>query len=572
MSSIQGVSPNTVNWQSLLDKLVETSGVEGAAKISADNRSLVFTASVNGVESQITVRIPDDLELPGEVDETAIASLVEKLKDPVFNLTADQIKAFEGEITQIYNDMASAVAETGSKSTGSVLFDLYQLMALLVEVAQSQRDAARDLRTAQSAQIQNSIQAQADTQRSAAMVGLIVGVVCGALNALCSIGMLAMQGASYKKQLNAARSSGADAAQTNANMIKSADTAAHAQAQLQKVQGQVGEPTATKVPARINSDVQAKREAFTEAKAEVGRKQNDLQTKQQELDTATAARTAKQNDLATAQQANSAARLEAEIPGGKTAAEAKADYLQQCESTHAEPDAQKVAKMDAAIQAEQNMSAAQTALAAAPSEEAIATKQAAVTDARTALDKAETTLDTARGEYRASLKSSADAYTAKYEASVAADGPNSEAAKTTRNEMRMAQAYANSQLAEDGVTTAAEHHDDLVAANAAADLASQRLNANADFRHSLHRIEVFAGINAINTSIGNMLQSMTQNISGMINAEATREGAEQQEQQDQLDQTKDLFEQAQGLVDSVVQLMQAIAAAESQSMHEAIQA
>ena len=69
-----------------------------------------------------------------------------------------------------------------------------------------------------------------------------------------------------------------------------------------------------------------------------------------------------------------------------------------------------------------------------------------------------------------------------------------------------------------------------------------------------------------------MLQGMTQNITGMINAEATKKGAEQEQQKDQLDQVKDLFQQAQSLIDSVVQLMQAVAAAESQSMRDAIQA
>ena len=108
------------------------------------------------------------------------------------------------------------------------MFDLYKMMALLVEVAQSQRDAARDLRTTQSQQIQNSIQSQADTQRAAAMVGLIVGVVCGAISAIVSIGMLAGQAASFKNQLNTARTSGADAAQSNAQMTKAADNAAHA--------------------------------------------------------------------------------------------------------------------------------------------------------------------------------------------------------------------------------------------------------------------------------------------------------------------------------------------------------
>jgi len=46
----------------------------------------------------------------------------------------------------------------------------------------------------------------------------------------------------------------------------------------------------------------------------------------------------------------------------------------------------------------------------------------------------------------------------------------------------------------------------------------------------------------------------------------------QQQQQEELEQTKDLFGQAQNLVDSVVQLMQAVSAAESQSMRDAIQA
>ena len=76
MTPVQGTNTGAVNWQSLLDKLVETSGAQGTAKISDDNRSLVFTTTVNGVESKVTVRIPDDLDLPGEVDETAISSLV----------------------------------------------------------------------------------------------------------------------------------------------------------------------------------------------------------------------------------------------------------------------------------------------------------------------------------------------------------------------------------------------------------------------------------------------------------------------------------------------------------------
>ena len=570
MTPIQGTTPNAISWQGLLDKLVETSGVEGAAKISADNRSLVFTATVNGVESPVTVRIPDDLELPGEVDEAAIASLVGKLSDPAFNLTEGEIAAFKEQITKIYNDASAAVAETKSRSTGSVMFDLYKLMALLVEVAQSQRDAARDLRSAQSAQIQNSIQSQADTQRSAAMVGLIVGVVCGAVSAIVSGVMLVKQGNAYKNQLSAARSSGADAAQTNANMVKGADTAAHANAQLQKVEGQVGENVASTVKGEMNGKVAAMRATYDQKTQVVAEKQQALNAAEGDLAAARAAIAPKEAAVNEAQQAVNAARAEAGIQDPqKSATAAKMDYIRDCLNNQQPTDNEQLAKFDTAIQAESTLATAKTELANA--QQPIAGKELAVTNARDALQTAKGEQEAARANYRASLQSAADAYADKYESAVSADGPNSPAAKSARDNMRMAQAYAGSKLAEAGVTTAAEHRADVTAANDAVDRATQRLNANADYRDALHNIEVFSGINAINTAIGNMLQGMTQNITGMINAEATKKGAEQEQQKDQLDQVKDLFQQAQSLIDSVVQLMQAVASAESQSMRDAIQ-
>ncbi len=571
MTPIQGTTPNAISWQGLLDKLVETSGAEGAAKISADNRSLVFTATVNGVESPVTVRIPDDLELPGEVDEAAIASLVGKLSDPAFNLTEGEIAAFKEQITKIYNDASAAVAETKSRSTGSVMFDLYKLMALLVEVAQSQRDAARDLRSAQSAQIQNSIQSQADTQSKAALVGLIVGVVCGAISAIVSGVMLIKQGNAYKNQLSAARSSGADAAQTNANMVKGADTAAHANAQLQKVEGQVGENVASTVKGEMNGKVAATRATYDQKTQVVAEKQQALNAAEGDLAAARAAIAPKEAAVAQAQQAADAARATAGIQDPqKSATAAKMDYIRDCLNNQQPTDNEQLAKFDTAIQAESTLATAKTELANA--QQPIAGKELAVTNARDALQAAKGEQEAARANYRASLQSAADAYADKYESAVSADGPNSPAAKSARDNMRMAQAYAGSKLAEAGVTTAAEHRADVTAANDAVDRATQRLNANADYRDALHNIEVFSGINAINTAIGNMLQGMTQNITGMINAEATKKGAEQEQQKDQLDQVKDLFQQAQGLIDSVVQLMQAVASAESQSMRDAIQA
>ena len=571
MSVQFNTNPASVNWSALLNKLSDVDGAN-SVQFSEVDRSLTFTATVNGTESKITVRIPDDLDLPGEVDETAIASLVQKLSDDTLGLTDEQVEAFKEQITKLYKDMSTALSNVQSTSTGKVMFDLYKLMALLVEIGQSQRDAARDLRTAQSQQVQNSIQAQADTQRNAAIVGLIVGVVCGAISAIVSGVMLGMQAHAFKSQLNTARTSGTDAAQSNAQMTKGADNAAHANAQLQKTETQVGPETATRVKNDIRVQIGEKEQAYAAAKNDASEAQQRFDTVQRDFETASADRTQKQTVLRDAQRANQTARVEADIPQGKTAAKAKFDYVRQCAQEHVPADEQKLAKYDAAIKAENDMSAATTALANAPSEQEIGNKQAAVTDARAALDTANQKVETERVNYRAALQSAADSYTDRYNAAVAADGPNSDSAKAARNDMRMARAFTESKLNEEGVTTAVERRADVAAADDAVDKAAQRLNNNTDYKKALHRIERYSGVNAINTAIANMLQGMTQNITAMINAEATRKGAEQEREKDQLEQSKDLFQQAQNLVDAVVQLMQAVAAAESQSMRDAIQA
>jgi hypothetical protein len=569
MSTIQGTGLNTVNWQGLLDKLVETSGAEGAAKISADNRTLVLTANVNGTPTTITVSIPDDLQLPGEVDEQAITSLINKLSTSNTGLTQDQIAVLNKQLTEIYNEMAGALDDVTRTSTGKVLFDLYKLMALLVEVAQTQRDAARELRTAQSAQIQNSIQSQADMQRDAALTGLLVGVILGAASVVVSCVMVGLQSGAFKNQVSAARASGADAAQTNANMIKGADTAQHANAQLAKVQGQVGEPIATDVKNAMDAKLAAPKARVERAEAALTpEKQAQLQTAQLELNELRAGGVKDPQAIQQAQSEVTQTRAAAGIPEGKTAAKAKFEYVRECAKSGNAADEAKMLNYDKAIQAENKLAAANKA----PTAQELTAKETAVTNLRAEINDAKTELSAAKSEYRASIKNAADAYQAKYEAAVAADGPNSKAAQTARNEMRMARAYAGSKLQEQGVSSAADHRLDVAEATDAVDKANQRLNGDADYRNALHKIERYTGINAINTALNNMFQGMAQNISGMMSAEATRLGSEQEKERDQLDQTKNLFDQAQGLVDSVIQLMQAVAAAESQSMRDAIQA
>lgn len=567
--SMQVSNNVSVNWQQLLSEINKSSGVESAQEISNDNRAVTFTTEENGAVATVTVNVPDDLDLPSEVTPESIGSLMTKLAGGDFNLTDEQLDSIKGEITKVYDKMASAFTTTRASSTGSVMFDLYRLMALMVEVAQSQRNAARDLRNTENQQMQNSIQAQADEQRNAAIVGLVVGVTCGVASALVSVGMLAGQSAAYKTQVSTARASGVEAAQSNVTMLKGADTVEHAQAQLTKVTEQVGADTATRVTDDISGKVQPQRDAFGAARQNVAGKQAAFDTAQGQVTEARTAQTAKQTAVDQAQAALNTAKTDAGIPADKSASLSKQEYMRECLQTGSAPDEQRVAKLDTAIQAENRLTAAKTELQDATN--VTTQKELALDNARDALGTAKADLETARGNYRAALKTAADGYADTYEASLSRKAPDAEI-QNAKNDMNMARAYAYNELAQEGVSTAQDHRTDVLDAKAGSDSAAQQLNNNIDYRGALRRIETFTAINAINTSVGNMLQSMTQNITGAISSEATRMGAEQKKEEEELDQTKDLFNQAQNVIDSALQLMQAVSQAETQSMRDAIQA
>ena len=157
--SIQVNNNASIDWSSLLNKLdaaskaVETQGAGGVTAGS----SVTVTANVDGVEKAITFPVPDDLDLPAAVDQAGIDSLCAKLAgNQSLGLTEADVKAVHEALSQALSAAAPSLSETASTGSKSVMFDLYKLMALLVEIGQSQRDAARDLRTTQSQQIQNA--------------------------------------------------------------------------------------------------------------------------------------------------------------------------------------------------------------------------------------------------------------------------------------------------------------------------------------------------------------------------------------------------------------------------------
>ncbi len=139
-------------------------------------------------------------------------------------------------------------------------------------------------------------------------------------------------------------------------------------------------------------------------------------------------------------------------------------------------------------------------------------------------------------------------------------------------EMEMARAYEAKLLAADDVMTPAEQKGMVHEARAEAAAAENQVVNRVDYKKFEHRIQVLSGVNGIISSLGQMGQNVAQGISGMKSAEASRIAAEEKKQESLAEQSNELYEEEQKLIDAVLQLMQSVSQAETQSMRDAIQA
>ena len=518
--SIQ-VNPNAVNslsWETLLSSLGEvhkTDSVDG-------KESFTITANVEGGPKTITVSIPDDLEIPASVDQGTLNGLVDKLAATGLGFSTDQVAQMKGAISQLYTKAAGALNEVSSSSKGHTMFDLYALMALMIDVAQSQRDAARELRTAQNMAVQKSIQNQADQQRAAATVGMIIGIVCGAVTALVSVGTMVAQGVTASQQSRIAAQSGADAAKMHSTALQNTDTKANAEAQLNRTAQDVGNDVAT----RVGNDFDAQmvddqygnvRQNFLDAKDNLDAKQADYDAK-------------------------------------------KAD-LQVAQETLAQRTAANLDTREAA--------------------EAVGIKQRDVNLAATELATAKTDFAKAKADYVKTVQDVAAQYQERYQTAVdRLNNPsgNADAAQlkadveSARTDMKMAFAKEADLLAQDDVMTPSEQKDMVAVARACVDTTMDRVYQRADFKEAERKMSTLMGVNNINQAVGNVLQSTANNLAALRTADATRQGSETTKEEEMLDQTKDLFKQEQNLIEQVIQLFTAVVQAENQSMRDAIQA
>ena len=601
---------NAVSWESLLNAIGDAAKTEGTQGV-ADTRSVTFTTTVDGVETPVTVKIPDDLELPATVDSAAIDSLCEKLvKDTGLNFTEEQIKQIHDTLSSTLEKLSGAVNTDPTVKT--VMFDLYKLMALLVEVAQKQRDAMREMRLAENLSVQKAILDQASAQREAAVTGMIAGAICCAMQVAATGVAMYQQAKAFNSQLGTDKTSGVDVARQSVDMMKAANTQDSAQTQLNKVKAEVGTQMSldghTSIASKVeggfnNGQVSEAQARFTEARDAFQNKTVLSQTMQvlgseANIDTVTSAELNGFDAPEVANVKTAVAKLDAfkaeaakldRYPG--LSAEDKAFFadastkpfesLSMADRTRMmqlkmsngtlsvdkfnfgdKPLAQLKADVKTAFDAANADLKAQIAPGGPASVELEAAKANLRAQTKLEIQKYEDSYGNALQEYNDATKNGT-------KAEIAAA---SQKLDTAAAELKYARALGNAKLMQPDVTDAQTHLADVNETTAAYQAAQTTRANSVDYIKASNTITKAQAVNNLIAAIGSAGQSFIQNLTQMQQADATEQGALSKKSEEELDQTKDLFNQALTLVDSIVKLMQAVRAAEAQSMRDAIQA
>ena len=606
MSITINTSTRAVNWETLLSSLGDvqkTDSVDG-------KQNFTVTTNVDGEAKTLNISVPDDLEIPETVDQSTLEGLVDKLKGLDVGLTDDQVAQMKDSIAKLYAEASAASSKVASKSTGKVLFDIYALLALMIEVAQSQRDAAREMRTAENLAVQKAIQNQADDQRSAANIGLIIGVTCGLISAAASIGLMVGQGVTANTQNKIMAQSGADAAKMHSQALQNIDSTQNSHTQLAQTQTKVGGEISNEVTAEFTQQLEGGAagnlktklddaiSANNAAKQGVANKTLELDTAKEVADSKVAARDIAQNAHNEKLQAVEAKTAEVQT---KTEAvnqkQAAYDQLknggnateEQLNNAKAELDTAK-AELETAkagletAKAEEGTAKAQYDAAQKAVQDQDAKVAQAQRDLGLANDKltaTETALTKAKSDYVKTAQDVAAQYEEQYQTALERQA-NPPAGSTkaqlkadvaaAKAKMEMAFAKEAQLLSEDGVMTPSEKKDLIATARARVDLTTDRATRRTEFRSAERKMGLLVGINNINQSINQVTQSLSSNLAQTRSAEATRQGADAKKEEEMLDQTKDLFQQEQRLIEQVIQLCSTVTQTENQSMRDAIQA
>ncbi len=326
--AIQGIEAGNIDWSAVIGKALSNKGTEGtkdgaSVVLDGDNVTISVRDPATGTSVSRTVALPE--LRPGSVEADAaefLTSLADEIDQLAVALKAIAQDAGETEPTaqeaaKTAETVRTAVtASTTSRTTNAqqALFSIYELMALMQQIAQQQRNSAREIRMTELQSQVASIQSQAAYQRQAAVYGMIVSAVSTAVQGAMLVGtsVAGVKGLQKMDQTGA----GQAVSQAKAE-VKTLETAVSHPDNLAANVTSIANKTPATAQANVETrlhDVTVAKTAYTEAKAaltaapENAPNRADLQTA---VDNAKANYQTKLNDAVTQMDSDYAAAAEA---------------------------------------------------------------------------------------------------------------------------------------------------------------------------------------------------------------------------------------------------------------------
>ncbi len=549
-------NPNA-NWNSLVSEAMQGTPLAGVgdakAVQGADGNLTISVTGANGLSQTVTIAPPALDEATGTLTEEGLADLRAKL-DGAF----DALKAAVARATTL------AASDTApATDSQKMLFDIYALMQLMLEIAQKERESARTQRQADLSREVADIKCQAEQQRTAARNGLIMSCVFSAASICAQAGTFFASSAAQASAAKMTKASGVDQAQQNLSLLSAkngAETGANlAKAgkamtpnQLQAAEANFAKSKAAR--ATLDGAVQ-QREAHIETsgrcRAATAELDGKIAGKTAEVERLSAEVETLETDIAQSGEARAAAGS-----GGESALDAElAEKKTALTKAQGELDGLK-AQREGALEAEGAADAELKAL-----NEKVKTANDAYVDA---LDLDQSQLEAKLGAKRLELT--------QLERDPVANKAEIKAAKAEIADLEQqrtwGRAYVTDQKMKGGYTESLAA--DIESAEQSFGRATKMLEHDAAYKAAEAKAHGWQTAGELLRQTGQLLDSVTQGVTGMQQAAATEYEAAAKTAEDARAESDDLASSAQQLVQSVLDLLQAILAAENQSINQIV--
>ncbi len=540
-------TPLQGNWGELADLIkAGDTNATGTTSVRMSDTKITVIVNDGSTTQSVSISIPDLGAMYVEPDQEALQSIADKILDVADSLAAAGAISADGtygpelmaSIVRLQATVVDVVNESkpskfappwatgpsvNSMNTSKVLFDLFALMALMVEVAQKQRDTSREIRQAENLEIQNSIQRQAEEIRAAAAISLAFGIVSAVISGAMSATSMIMQARAFSQQTAATRQTNVPAQDLKTAQL--ATTPDAAKANLKTVETKMPEVRTRVLESKLDASDDLTFGESTELF------KGKIQAADIEIKDAKAQQTQLGKELAQLKQDGASEDV---IKAKQTECEQANERVSKATMARSELEHEFFGKLDLKVRSND--------------------AKIATNEDRIAADKA--ALKSARGEEAAKLKAEIKKLTTEN----ARLGQDNIYLRAVTADLKAQ--YASTDLKQ----------VDLVKAQSRYDSAKQALQLDEKFTKSQQMMNRWMGIQQLSMTLSQVTNSTGSMISEMVRANSTMEGVEQTRHNEQLDQIKDLFQQALSVVQAVIQLMQAVLSAENDSLMEAIRA